>query len=408
MAKTVYQELKPTARFWIPGLLIGAFLIAAAWAVYQAEHYGHIVTGMNNQVVWGLPHVFAIFLIVAASGALNVASIASVFGRAAYKPMARLSALLAIALLAGGLAVLVLDLGRPDRLIVAMTKYNFRSIFAWNIYLYTGFFAVVGAYLFVQMARGMHEKWVRRVGIVAFLWRLALTTGTGSIFGWLVARPGYDAAIMAPLFIAMSFSFGLAVFLLVQQLLFALAGRPVGAGLIHRLGRLLGIFVALVLYFTAIQHLTALYAAEHADIERFILREGGIYTALFWGGQVLIGGLLPLVLVFHPAAAARPAATLLAAGLVIIGGFAQLYVIVIAGQAFPLESFPGYEVSSSFFDGVVAHYSPSLVELALGLGGIALALTITALGAIVLRILPQELSDSALDPTATAASSNAA
>ena len=36
--------------------------------------HGHIVTGMNNQIVWGLPHVFAIFLIVAASGVLNVAS----------------------------------------------------------------------------------------------------------------------------------------------------------------------------------------------------------------------------------------------------------------------------------------------------------------------------------------------
>jgi len=45
---------------------------------------------MNNQIVWGTPHVFAVFLIVAASGALNTASIASVFGKTAYKPLARL------------------------------------------------------------------------------------------------------------------------------------------------------------------------------------------------------------------------------------------------------------------------------------------------------------------------------
>ncbi len=45
------------------------------------EHHGHVVTGMNNQIVWGMPHVFAIFLIVAASGVLNVASIGSVFGK---------------------------------------------------------------------------------------------------------------------------------------------------------------------------------------------------------------------------------------------------------------------------------------------------------------------------------------
>ena len=138
------------------------------------------------------------------------ASVGSVFGRLPYKPMARLSGLLAIALLVGGLAVLVLDLGRPDRLIVAMTYYNFKSIFAWNIILYIGFLVVVAAYLFVQMNRGT-ENWTKPVGLMAFLWRLALTTGTGSIFGWLVARQAYDAAVMAPLFIAMSISFGLAI-----------------------------------------------------------------------------------------------------------------------------------------------------------------------------------------------------
>jgi formate-dependent nitrite reductase membrane component NrfD len=55
--------------------------------------------------------------------------------------------MLALSMLAGGLAVLVLDLGRPDRLIVAMTYYNFKSIFAWNMIFYNGFFAIVGLYL---------------------------------------------------------------------------------------------------------------------------------------------------------------------------------------------------------------------------------------------------------------------
>ena len=398
MARIEYREMKLTPQVWQLAILIGAFIAAAAGAVFYIEENGHIVTGMNNQIVWGLPHVFAIFLIVAASGALNVASIASVFGKTAYKPLARLSGVLAIALLAGGLAVLVLDLGRPDRLLVAMTTYNFKSIFAWNIYLYNGFFVIVAAYLFVQMARGMPYKWIKVFGTAAFLWRLALTTGTGSIFGWLVARPGYDAAIMAPLFIAMSFSFGLAFFILILTALFRLSGRPVGVALITRLGRLLGIFAASVLYFTAVQHLTALYAAEHGDIERFILREGGIFTLLFWVGQVLIGGLIPIALVFHPTGGAKPASTLIASVLVILGGMAQLYVIVIGGQAFPLEIFPGYEASSSFFDGTITSYRPSLPELLLGLGGVALTLAITGLGVVALRILPEDLSDEIVDP----------
>lgn len=393
MERMIYREIPANRAILQAAVLLGVFILAAAGAVFYMEEHGHIVTGMNNQIVWGLPHVFAIFLIVAASGALNIASIASVFGKTPYKPLSRLSALLAMALLAGGLAVLVLDLGRPDRLIVAMTKYNFSSIFAWNIYLYNGFFAIVGIYLFTQMARGMPAKAVKTAGFVAFVWRLALTTGTGSIFGWLVARSAYESAIMAPLFIVMSFAFGLAVFILVLTFTTKVTDRKLGPKLLRRLGRLLGIFAALVLYFTAVQHLTSNYWARNGGVERFILSDGGIYTTLFWVGQVIIGGLIPMALVFHPTGGSKPASIILASVLVVLGGFAQVYVIVIGGQAFPLDTFPGFTASSSFADGVVHNYSPSLPEFLLGMGGVALALAITGFGMKVLRILPTNLSD---------------
>ena len=391
--RTIYREIPFTPRLWAVALVLGAVLLGGVWAFAHVEHQGHAATGMTNQVVWGMPHVFAIFLIVAASGALNVASIASVFERTAYKPLSRLSGVLAISLLAGGLAVLVLDLGRPDRLIVQMTHYNFTSIFTWNILLYSGFMGIVALYLWVQMDRNVHPKWTKPAGLLAFVWRLALTTGTGSIFGWLVARPGYDAAIMAPLFIAMSFALGLAVFILVLQALCALAGCPLGRALTTRLTRLLALFVAAVLYFTAVRHLTNLYATEHAGIEAFVLRDGGIYTALFWVVQIGLGGLLPLVLVYGRRAAPSAGLSAGVSLLVILGGLAQLYVIVVGGQAYPMELFPGFGVVSGFHDGEVAGYGPSLPEIALGLGGMALALLATGLGAKVLRVLPTNLSD---------------
>ena len=393
MERTIYREIKATRRVWELAVVLLAFIGGMLGAFFYVEHYGHIVTGMTNQIVWGLPHVFAIFLIVAASGALNVASIASVFDKRVYKPMARMSALLAMSLLIGGLAILVLDLGRADRILIAATTYNFSSIFAWNLILYTGFLGIAGAYLFVQMSNGVPYALVRKVGLLAFVWRLALTTGTGSIFGWLVARPGYDAALMAPLFIAMSFAFGLAIFILVTVTLCRLSGRVFGEKLIHRMGRLLAVFVAAVLYFTAVRHLTNLYTAEHAGFERWALLDGGIYTTLFWVGQVLIGGLIPLMVIFHPSFGKTFKAPLVASVLVIIGGFARVYVIVVGGQAYPMELFPGYEFSSSFGDGAVATYSPSLPELALGLGGVAIALFAAGVGTKILRILPTSLSD---------------
>ena len=376
---------------------LGAFSAAALGASWYMEHNGHWVTGMNNQIVWGTPHVFALFLVVAASGALNVASISSVFGRVMYKPLARLSTLLALALLAGGLMVLVLDLGRPDRLIVAMTKYNFKSIFAWNIYLYNGFFVIVGIYMWMMLERRMN-RYTKIVGLIAFIWRLALTTGTGSIFGFLIARQAYDAAIMAPMFIVMSFSFGLAVFLLVLMYSYNTTERPLGDATLLTLKNLLGVFVAAVLYFVIVQHLTNLYATEHHGIEAFILRDGGIYTQVFWIGQIAIGGLAPLALLYHPATGKNRTMIALAAAMVVIGGLAQLYVIVIGGQAFPLSIFPGFVVSSSFYDGVVASYAPSLPEVVLGLGGFATAFLIVAIALRALPFLPASLADADVDP----------
>jgi molybdopterin-containing oxidoreductase family membrane subunit len=390
MARTHYSEIEGRSLgFYVLLGMLGALILGGLGATWYMEHNGHYVTGMSNRIVWGMPHVFAIFLIVAASGVLNVASIASVFGRELYKPLARLSGLLAVTLLAGGLAVLVLDLGRPERLIVAMTHYNFKSIFAWNIFLYTGFYAIVAVYLWTMFERRMND-YSKPAGLVAFVWRLVLTTGTGSIFGFLVAREPYNSALLAPMFIILSFSFGLAIFVLVLMAACRWTGRPLGDLVLRRLGNLLGVFVAAVLYFAAIYHLTNLYIARQHDVERFFLWEGGIYTALFWIGQVLVGGVVPLALLFG-ASSRRALAG--AAVCVILGGLAQLYVLIIGGQAYPQLMFPEKEVSSSFFDGVVAGYAPSLPEVALGVGGMALALALTAVALKVLPFLPKSLAD---------------
>ncbi len=82
----------------------------------------------------------------------------------------------------------------------------------------------------------------------------------------------------------------------------------------------------------------------------------------------------------------------------IIGGLIQVYVIIIGGQAYPLVLFPGMEVASSFQDGVVATYVPSLYEILLGVGGIGLSLLVVVLGPLMLRFLPISLADERVDP----------
>jgi len=358
------------------------------YAVYMMEHHGHIITGMNNQIVWGIPHVFAIFMIVAASGVLNVASIGSVFGKAIYKVRAPLAGLLSIAMLAGGLTVLMLDLGRPERVVVAATNYNISSVFAWNVLLYTGMFSLVVVYLWTMMERRMNT-WSKPAGLAVFAWRFILTTGTGLIFAFLTARQAYGSALLPPMFIVLSFAWGLAVFHVVQAVIYVWNDKMLDPAILQRKKNLLGVFVIGSLYMVATYHMTNLYFAHQTGFERFILRDGGVYPSLFWWGYVLLGNLLPLLLIYMPGLG-KNKCVMAASLLVILGAFALLYVFIIGGQAYPLNIFPGYEVSSSFGDGQVAGYHPSLYEFLLGFGGLAIAFLITAVSIRVLDFIPHD------------------
>jgi molybdopterin-containing oxidoreductase family membrane subunit len=249
-------------------------------------------------------------------------------------------------------------------------------------------FAVVGIYLWTLMERRMN-RWSKPAGLVAFIWRLVLTTGTGSIFGFLVARQGYGAAILAPLFIVMSFAWGLAVFYIVQCAMFAWNGVTLHPSIHRRMKNLLGIFVAGTFYFVLAWHLTNLYFARQIEFEQFILAGGNLYSKLLWFGYVLIGTIVPLVLIFHPSLGTRRAA-MFAAIAVLIGAFSLLYSFIIGGQVFPLEIFPGYFATSTFGDAQFGEYTPSLWEILLGLGGVALAFLITTVGVRVLRFMPQD------------------
>ena len=392
---TEYKIIEFSKAVLIYGIISAILIGLGVYSFFTLEHEGHWLTGMNNQVVWGVPHMFAIFLIIAASGVLNIASISSVFNIKIYKPLARLSALLAIALLTGGLIVLVLDLGRPERLIVAMTTFNFKSIFAWNIFLYSGFVVIAALYLWM-MFEARYNKFSQKVGTFAFIWRVILTTGTGSIFGFLVAKEAYNGAILAPLFIALSLLLGTAIFYKVLFWMNKGLNIPLGSEIILRFRKLLIYFTFAVFYLTILSHLTNLYATKHHEYEFFLLFSGNIYTILFWIGQILIGTFIPLLILYSKNFSTTKMGLLISSALIILGGFFQLYVIIISGQAFPLDLFPGYTESSSFQDGIISPYTPSMYEFMLGLGGIGISAVIYIFAIMILDFTPKSLDNEAL------------
>ena len=378
-------------RYWKLLALLAVPVALGAAAYFYIEHYGHIVTGMDNQIVWGMPHVLAVFLVVAATGALNIAIAASVFGKTIYRPVAPLSALVSLALLAGGLAVLMLDLGRSDRMIVAITQLNSQSFFSLRVIFYDGFMASVGIYLWFLLERRMN-RYIKPAAIVAFLWQLLLITSTGLEFGFNF-REVYDSVLYAPMFIAFSSAYGTAVFVLVLLAVSSWEQLPVSEVLMRRLKNLLGICVGASLFFAVLFLASKYELARSRDVAKFLLVDGGVYTALLWLGQLAAGGLVPLALLLR-AQVSRGAITA-ACALVVLGGLAQMYVTLIGGQAYPQILFPGMVEASSFFDGEIHPYTPSAPEVLLGFGGMALAAAIITVALRALALLPERFDQAA-------------
>ncbi|MBF0357876.1 MAG: polysulfide reductase NrfD [Magnetococcales bacterium] len=371
--------------YWRLVIFFGVLVLIGAGSFVAVEVHGHGITGMNNQIVWGVPHVFAISLLVMASGALNLGSMSTVFAVKQFKQFGRFSAFLAIALLIGGLAVLMLDLGRPDRLLLTMMHMNFRSMFTLNVFLYSGFIILCFLYLWSMFE---YHQFTKVIGSAAFMWRVILTTGTGSIFGVLHAREVFHSAITAPTFVALSLSSGTAISILLLVTTFKQTKRDLEDKVVFGLRNALIFFILLVAYLLVVEKFTKYYSPAFYDVQGWILT--GPYSSLYifgvWGAAIII----PLAILFHPSKGNSVSGVMWASLFSIIGTFSIVAHLLLAGQAYPLNMFPGYEVSSAFMDGVTATYSPAAVEYMLGFGGIGIAGIIYLLGIKFFRMLPDK------------------
>ena len=111
---------------------------------------------------------------------------------------------------------------------------------------------------------------------------------------------------------------------------------------------------------------------------------------MFWLGQVGLGLVVPLTYEMTNGEN-RGFALTLTSMMVLVGGFFAVAVIIIGGQAFPLNIFPDHVIlESSFYDNVIHSYTPSIFEFGLGIGGTSLALIIILILITNLKFIPSK------------------
>ena len=356
------------------GLLAVLFLVAAVGVrayLTQLQH-GLVVTGMTDQVSWGAYIANFTYLVGLAAAAVMLVIPAYIFHRPHAKRLVMIAEGIAVAACSMALMFVLVDLGRPDRMLIMLSGLNLpRSLLAWDVIVIPGYFAlnlVIPAYVLFHHYRGevIHENAMFPWILLTIFWAIALHTVTAFIFAADIARPFWHSALLAPRFLASAFCSGPAFLILVLVALRKWARLEVPNDVIHMLSLIVTIALQVNLVMLVGDVFTELYAtAEHHRSAVYLFLGLGEHGELVpWIRSAIAMQLLAVfTLMIRPLR--RNAATLLpACALTVVG------VWIEKGMGFVI---PGFVPTPL---GEIVEYAPSLIEIQICAGVWAIGLMI--------------------------------
>ena len=388
------QTLKMSGRGFRAWSLLLAGIVAWGMFAYSLQwRRGLAVTGMRDQISWGLYISNFVFFIGISHAGTLISAILRVTDTGWRKPITRMAeGITVVALCIGGSMVLI-DLGRPDRALNLFRYGRIQSPIVWDvlsvstyltgclIYFYLPLIpdlAIVGSEASIGSVRrriyGMLSLgWTGSPGEWHFLEKaisgmavaiIPLAISVHTVVSWIFAmtlRPGWDSSIFGPYFVVGAIYSGAAAVVLAMCILRSVLRLQDYLEPVHyrNLGLLLLSFSLLYLYFNVNEYLTVAYKFQGGEkllLERLFF---GDYSAYFWTVQV-IGVALPMLLMIAVLGPKRyrqftvPGLGL-ASFLAIVGAWAKRYLIVVPTLSNPF--LPIQRVPAGW-----GHYTPSWVE----------------------------------------------
>jgi molybdopterin-containing oxidoreductase family membrane subunit len=129
-----------------------SFVAIFAYASQLSKGLG--VTGLNDVTIWGVYIVNFIFFIGISHAGIAISAAVRLLQSDLYKPIARIAEILTIVSLAMAGLSIVIDLGRPDRSFLLLTKYFLRfreSPLIWDITAVATYLTLSATYLYLTL-----------------------------------------------------------------------------------------------------------------------------------------------------------------------------------------------------------------------------------------------------------------
>lgn len=399
---TMLNEFRPqferpgkSAIIWIIFLVF--LVLLGIFALITQILEGHIVTGMRDNVVWGVYIVnFIFFMGISYAGAL-ISGTMHLFRTPWRQPIIRIAELITIISLLIGPLYILLCIGRLDRLHYLVIFGRIQSPITWDVIaISTDIFGCL-IFLYMSLLRDIASlrdfkslnvpKWrkklysalalgytgtpeqkrrLNRATDIMAAMVIAIAIIVYSVLAWIFSvtlQPGWHSTIFGPYFVIAAVYSGTGVLILamwVYRRIYRLEKYITKKHFVN-VGIIMMVLAAFFGYFTFSEYLTKWYGSEENDEQLIsILFERYFWLFIF---SNYIGVLLPLIVIAIPKLRTIRMITITAV-VVILALWVNRYLIVVP----TLES-PYIPIQDTRPDWI--HYSGTWVEWVLTLGGIA-------------------------------------
>jgi molybdopterin-containing oxidoreductase family membrane subunit len=339
-------------------------IMGAGFAAYLKQYYyGLGITGMSRDVSWGVYISQFTFLVGVAASAVMLVLPYYLHDYKKFGKMVVLGEFLAVASVTMCMLFILVDLGKPMRMLNVLKYPTLNSILFWDM-------VVLNGYLFLNILCGWvameaermdvpPPRWIKPFVYISIPWAVSIHTVTAFLYAGLPGRHFWLTAIMAPRFLASAFSAGPALLIILALILKRVTKFDAGKEAIQKLAVIITYAAILNFFFIGLEFFTAFYSNipghMHTLTYLFAGLEGHDSLVLFMRISTVFG-LVAIVMLLRPSTRQSEGALALACVLLFISLWIDKGLGLVLGGFVPnpLEE--------------ITEYFPTAVEVTITLG----------------------------------------
>lgn len=393
---------------------LGTALLVCLYAYFLQLRDGMVVTGLGDYVSWGMYLSNFVFFVATSLVGMLISAVLSLSGQKWAAPLARISEIIALAFAAVAGLVIVMDMGRPERLLNVFIHGRIQSPIVWDVTVITIYMVISALFLYIPLIPDLkiiHDKagnlppFARKIyQVLSLNWNdtpaqrelVKKSTRIISIFivpvalaihtvtSWLFAntsRPGWDSTIFGPYFVTGAFVSGCAAVIIAMYFFrknYKLEDYITDKHF-DKIGQLLVLLSLVYLYFNLNEYMVPGYKMKRADAPHIYNLFAGSHAVLFWSTQIF-GLILPIILLLFRKMR-KPGPMLLIGLAVLIGSWFKRYIIVIPTMEHPFLPIQNVPVNFKI-------YSPTLIEIGVTIAPMIMVLLIITILSKVIPVIP--------------------